>query len=180
MKHSELVDRYDMQVDSLEEQLRARGLTEEQTEPFFFELRKQTYFFARLDNLDVDTSVQDELYDHYLERQTTIERWIDDMTYALKYGFIMVMAGVEATDVPHEVAYLNATMSDGDIETIRANLLEALGNAIENTDNEILAGKLDRFAQRLESTSSVSRDTLMPVLKRVAKLVEPDDEEVEE
>ena len=75
MKHTELVDKYDAQVDALEVQFRDRGLTEEQTEPFFFQLRTQTFFFARLDDLSIDAAVQDELYDHYNQRQTTIEAY---------------------------------------------------------------------------------------------------------
>lgn len=176
MKHTELVDKYDAQVDALEQQLRDRGLTEEQTEPFFFQLRTQTFFFARLDDLSVDATVQDELYDHYIERQTTIERWIEDMTSALKYGYILEEAGLEATEDPHEIAYLKATMNDGDVAAIYHHLTEALALIMESTDNEVLAGKLERFRERLLTTDDTTREAIMPVLKRVAKLIEKEDE----
>ncbi len=178
MKHSELVDRYDMQVDTLEQQFLERGLTEEQLEPFFFQLRTQTFFFARLDDLSVDVTVQAELYDHYIERQTSIERWVEDMTYALKYGLILTEAGIEASEAPHEIAYLKATMSDeGDIAAIHASLAEALEMIMQSTDNEVLAGKLERFRERMLSTNDTTREAIMPVLKRVEKLIEKEEEE---
>ena len=172
MKHTELVDKYDAQVDALEVQFRDRGLTEEQTEPFFFQLRTQTFFFARLDDLSIDAAVQDELYDHYNQRQTTIERWIEDMTYALKYGYILEEAGLEATEAPHEIAYLKVTMNDDDIAAIYNNLTEALEMLMQSTDNEVLAGKLERFRERMLSTNDTTREAIMPVLKRVEKLIE--------
>lgn len=176
MKHSELVDRYDIQVDTLEQQFLERGLTEEQLEPFFFQLRTQTFFFARLDDLSVDETVQDELYDHYIERQTTIERWIEDMTYALKYGFILSEAGLEANEDAHEIAYLKATMDDGDIATIHNNLAEALDMLMQSTDNEVLAGKLERFRERMLTTNDTTREAIMPVVKRIEKLIEKEEE----
>lgn len=176
MKHTELVDKYDAQVDALEVQFRDRGLTEEQTEPFFFQLRTQTFFFARLDDLSIDTAVRDELYDHYIERQTTIERWIEDMTSALKYGYILEEAGLEATEDPHEIAYLKATMTDGDIATIHHSLTEALALIMESTENEVLAGKLERFRERMLTTDDTTREAIMPVLKRVEKLIEKEEE----
>jgi hypothetical protein len=176
MKHSEQVDKYDNQVDTLEQQLCDRGLTEEQTEPFFFQLRTQTFFFARLDDLSIDAAVQDELYDHYIERQTTIERWIEDMTSALKYGYILEEAELEATEDPHEIAYLKATMNDGDIAAIHSNLAEALNQLMQSTDNEVLAGKLERFRDRMLTTNDITREAIMPVLKRVEKLIEKEEE----
>jgi arsenate reductase-like glutaredoxin family protein len=176
MKHTELVDKYDAQVDALEEQFRSRGLAEEQTEPFFFQLRTQTFFFARLDDLSVDATVQDELYAHYIERQTTIERWIEDITYALKYGYILEEAGLEATEDPHEIAYLKATMNDEDVATIHSNLAEALNQLMQSTDNEVLAGKLERFRERMLTTNDTTREAIMPVLKRVEKLIEKEEE----
>jgi hypothetical protein len=177
MKHSELVDKYDAQVETLEQQFLDRGLAQEQVEPFLFQLRTQTFFFARLDNLSVDKTVQDELYDHYIERQTTIERWIEDMTYALKYGFVCSEAGLEASEDAHEIVYLKATMNnDGDAAAIHASLAEALDLLAQATDNEVLAGKLDRFRERMLTTNDTTREAIMPVLKRVGKLIEKEEE----
>ena len=47
---------------------------------------------------------------------------------------------------------------------------------MQSTDNEVLAGKLERFRERMLSTNDTTREAIMPVLKRVEKFIEKEDE----
>ena len=67
-------------------------------------------------------------------------------------------------------------MNDDDIAAIYNNLTEALEMLMQSTDNEVLAGKLERFRERMLSTNDTTREAIMPVLKRVEKLIEKEDE----
>lgn len=167
MKHTELVDKFDHTIDSLEREYFDRGFSEKQLEPFFFQIRTQTFFFRRLDKLSIDPSLQDEIYEHYNDKQKSIELQISYLLYALKYGSLLKLAFEDVEYDSYELDYLEITFNSKDIAPIVLSLVEALSIISELVDDE-LAGKLLRFKDRL---ASASMDIVESTLKRVEKLL---------
>lgn len=170
-KHAELVEEYDDEVDQLEVTFTEKGLTELQIEPFFFQLRTQLFFFTRLEDFSVDnSSLQEELFNHYNEQHSKIKEWLKDFKYALKYDNILAEVEIEPVEEPHEVTYLNGMMNNIGADNIQKNLAVAL-DALSEDQSEEIKDRFSAIKNRLLSIKEGDKSSIMDIIDRIERII---------